>query len=176
MPAIENNYSQPGGKPVEIAYIGRKEIKQDTLCRTGVTWFGQFDIQTVEAVPASRLLKFPSVFIRADKLEEYMEALEDSLAEDDKEDDKEYETFDQESTTQDSPSLADAEKTSDPAEDEAREKAIEAIQAVIISLDQENPDHFTTRGKPKSEAVRTRMPDIEVSVEDIAEAFKSLEV
>jgi hypothetical protein len=172
MPAIENNYSQSGGKPVEIAYIGAKEIKHDTLCRTGVTWFGQFDVQTVEALPASRLLKFPSVFIRAEKLEVYMAALEDSIAEDD----KAVDTDAQESATQDSPSLVDAEKTSDPVEDEAKAKAIEAIQAVIISLDQENPDHFTTRGKPKSEAVRGRMPDVEVSVEDIAEAFKSLEV
>jgi hypothetical protein len=172
MPAIENNYSQPGGKPVEIAYIGRKEIKQDTLCRTGVTWFGQFDIQTVEAVPASRLLKFPSVFIRAEKLEVYMAALEDSLAEDS----AQIDDVSTEQVAQDSPSLVDAGKTSDPVEDEANAKAIEAIQAVIISLDQENPDHFTTRGKPKSEAVRARMPDVEVSVEDIAEAFKSLEV
>lgn len=172
MPAIENNYSQSGGKPVEIAYIGTKEVKQDTLCRTGVVWFGQFDIQTVEAVPASRLLKFPSVFIRAEKLEEYMEALEESLAEDS----AQIDDLSTEQVAQDSPSLVDAEKLPDTAEDEASAKVIEAIQAVIISLDQENPDHFTTRGKPKAEAVRARMPDLEVSAEDIAEAFKSLEV
>lgn len=172
MPAIENNYSQSGGQPVEIAYIGTKEVKQDTLCRTGVVWFGQFDIQTVEAVPASRLLKFPSVFIRAAKLEEYMAALEESLAEDS----AQIDDLSTEQVAQDSPSLADAEIAKDPAEDEASKKEIEAIQTVILSLDSENPDHFTTRGKPKAEAIRARMPDVDVSVDDIAEAFKGLEV
>jgi hypothetical protein len=171
MPAIENNYSQPGGKPVEIAYIGAKEIKHDTLCRTGVVWFGQFDIQTVEAVPASRLLKFPSVFIRAAKLEEYMEALEESLAEDS----AQIDDLSTEQVAQDSLSLADAEIAKDPVE-EASKKEIEAIQTVILSLDSENPDHFTTRGKPKAEAVRARMPDVDVSADVIAEAFKGLEV
>jgi hypothetical protein len=174
MPSIESKHVQTGGSPVEIAYIGTKEIKNDTLCRSGVTWFGQFDIQSVDPVAASRLLRFPSVFIRADKLEAYMEDLEESLAED---------GTDDEVADQDAPSLADADKTlstddaiPDPAEDGAKLKAIEAIQTVIISLDQENPEHFTTKGKPKVEAVRSRMPDVEVSADDVAEAYKGLEV
>ena len=174
MPALENNYSPQGGQPVEIAYIGTKEIKNDTLCRTGVVWFGQFDIQTVDPVAASRLLRFPSVFIRADKLEQYMEDLEKSLAEDGIDSDKPDQSSD-DSGQQSEPSLSDA-KAADPAEDEVKSKAIKEIQTVITSLDQENPDHFTTKGEPKVAAVRARMPDVEVSAADVTEAFKGLKV
>ena len=107
-----------------------------------------------------------------------MEDLEESLAEDGTDDEPDHEVADQ-----GAPSLADADKTlstgdvtPDPAEDEAKLKAIAEIQTVIISLDQENPEHFTTKGKPKVEAVRTRMPDVEVSADDVAEAYKGLEV
>lgn len=174
MPAIENNYSPQGGQPVEIAYIGTKEIKNDTLCRTGVVWFGQFDIQTVDPVAASRLLRFPSVFIRADKLEQYMEDLEKSLVEDGVGKDESDQSSD-DSGQQSEPTLSNGSTHESPG-NEAVTKNFESIQSVILSLDSENPDHFTTKGKPKVEAVRARMPDVEVSADDVAEAYKGLEV
>ena len=53
---------------------------------------------------------------------------------------------------------------------------VSEIKTVILSLDSENENHFTTKGKPKVEAVRSRMPDVEVSADDVAEAYKGLEV
>lgn len=166
MPEIENNYMPQGGEPVEVAYIGTKEIKEDTLCRTGIIWFGQFDVQTVGAAAAARLLRFPSVFIRGEALDKFKADLEKSLKE------SEEEVIATVSdATQDAPALADAIVTT-----EVDTKHLEAIQAVIISLDQENSEHFTTKGKPRVEAVRARMPDVEVTGDDVAEAYKGLEV
>lgn len=168
MPEIENNYMSQGGKPVEVAYVGTKEIKTDTLCRTGIIWFGQFDVQTVDAAAAARLLRFPSVFIRGEALDKFKADLEQSLEESDDEEEVIVTVSD---ATQDAPALADAIATT-----EVDAKHLEAIQAVIISLDQENSEHFTTKGKPRVEAVRARMPDVDVSADDIAEAYKGLEV
>jgi RecG-like helicase len=166
MPAIEAQHAQSGSNPVLIAYIGNKEIKKDTQCRTGVTWYGQFDVQAVDPVPASRLLKFSSVWIRAEQLEKYRESIEAALV-------KEAE---QEEVA---PKVSEPETEAEPdAESEVVDQAgadhLEAIQTVITSLDQENPEHFTGAGKPKIEAIRTRMPDCEVSAAEVTEAFKAL--
>lgn len=175
MPAIESKHENTGVHPVNIAYIGNKEVKNDTLCRTGVTWYGRFDVQAVDAVPASRLLRHPTVFIRAEKLDEYKTSIEESIMAGDDDQDKSSEP-------ESAPSMSDVgvsavdDQVADPAEAEAKAKVIEEIKTVILSLDSENENHFTTKGKPKVEAVRSRMPDVEVSADDVAEAYKGLEV
>ena len=166
MPAIESKHVQHGSQPVAIAYIGNKEIKQDTQCRTGVTWYGQFNVQAVDPVPASRLLKFPSVWIRAEDLDKYKESIEATLVEDEKEEVTASET---ESNT------APAEPEKEDATGESGVDRTEAIQTVILSMDQENPDHFTSGGKPKIEAVRARMTDCEISTAEVTEAWKKLD-
>lgn len=162
MPAIESKHVQHGSQPVAIAYIGNKEIKNDTQCRTGVTWYGQFDVQSVDPVPASRLLKFPSVWIRAEDLEKYKERIEATLKEDEK----------KESEAESNATLAEQEKV-DATEGTSVDQ-IEAIQSVILSMDSENPEHFTEKGKPKIEAVRARMPECEISTAELNDAWKQL--
>lgn len=166
MPQIESKHVQTGLSPVAIAYIGNKEIKKDTLCRTGVVWYGQFDVQAVDPVPASRLLKFPSVWIREDQLEEYLGNIEESLS-NDSDDEQEH---DQAADTSNDDSAEDEDEDSS-----SDAKKIEDIQTVITSLDQENSDHFTSNGKPKVKAIQARMPDVEISAADVAEAFSALE-
>lgn len=167
MPAIEAKHVQSGNQPVQIAYIGNKEMKKDTQCRTGVTWYGQFDIQAVDPVPASRLLKFPSVWIRADDLEKYKESIETNLVGEASQDDTTASEDERNSTS------AEAEK--EDAAGEAVTDRLEAIQSVVLSMDQENPEHFTDKGKPKIEAVRARMPDCEISTAEVTEAWKQLD-
>lgn len=177
MPAIESKHVTTGSEPVLIAYIGRKAEKKDTICRTGVTWFGQFDVQAVDPVPASRLLKFPTVFIRASQLEEYkkeiVQVLEGEALAEAAEAAETKKAEEQDKLASES---EEALKEKNPAEDEAKAKVIAEIQTVIQSLDSENADHFTTKGKPKVEAVRARLPELEFTADDVALAYKGLEV
>ena len=65
--------------PVKIKYVGKKEIKEDNVARTGVIWYGEGDVQTVPDSAAPRLLKHVDVWKLADDQDigEYEEAPEE---------------------------------------------------------------------------------------------------
>lgn len=50
-------------KNVSIAYIGKKEVKRDTVNGTGTVWFGHGDLQLYPAHLAARLLAHKAVWM-----------------------------------------------------------------------------------------------------------------
>jgi len=179
MPEIEKRYDEYSPM-VPVAYIGQKETKRDTLERTGTVWNGPGDVQMVDARPAGRLLRHPTVFIHGDKLEEYQQKLAEDLAEQgDVEDDSTGSVGDSQAEIQnptenpDTETTGTTEESGDAGSDE-KAKLLEDIQAVIMGLDQENPEHFTDKGKPKLDAVRVRMEGVDVESADVTAAWKAL--
>ncbi len=164
MPEINKQYDDLT-KPVPVAYIGKKASKKDTLCRSGVVWDGHGDIQCVDPRVASVLLKHKAVFIKAEDLEDFKKNMEASLAED-------LKNAANETTTQVADTSDETETDSGPSEEDLAK--LESIKGVILSLDQENEDHFTAKGNPKIEAIRARLEGVEVSAADVKAAHKEL--
>lgn len=164
----------PYTSPVAVAYIGNKEIKKDTIARTGAVWNGFGDVQTVDARAATQLLKFKSVYIRADQLDEFKKNLADQVS-------KTHET----GAAVDGVPVASSPDchggdgdTGDTGGDgqsaEYAEKKA-AIQTAILALDPDNKDHFFGNGSPKKGAVDALLPDgVEATKEEVAAVFAEL--
>lgn len=154
---------------VDIAYIGKKAKKKDTLTGSRTVWNGYGDVKSVDAVNAQELLQYPDVFVLAEKLDEHKKekAEADKLAE------------------EEAKAIAEAEeKARLEAEEAAKKKAedfepekIELIQKAIIELDPNNNEHFfKSSQKPKTKAVKAMMGEAgaEVTEEEVEFAFAQL--
>lgn len=156
----EKTYDELVGQ-VRVAYIGNKEVKKDTIARTGVEWFGFGDVQVVDARAASLLLRNKTVWCKAEDLPKVVEQIAKSAEE--------------------TPApAAESESESAPApqaepEDAADDAKMDALQKAILNLDQANPEHYTEKGKPRVEAVRALLPEgMDVSVSEVNAAYKAL--
>jgi len=154
----EKTYDELVGQ-VRVAYIGNKEVKKDTIARTGVEWFGFGDIQVVDARAASLLLRHKTVWCKAEELP----AIAEQIAK----------------AAEEKPAPA-AEPESAPApqaepEDAADNAKMDALQKAILNLDQASPEHYTEKGKPRIEAVRALLPEgMDATVAEVNAAFKAL--
>lgn len=148
-------------KPVAIAYIGNKEIKRDTIARSGAVWRGFGDVQTVDARAATQLLRFPTVYIRADELDEFKKNLEEQTQQD--------AAITEDTASGGEPASTEPESEFDPAR-------IAEIQNIIVNLDPENKEHFFGNGSPKKKAIDVLLPDeFEASKEEVAFAFAQMQ-
>lgn len=149
--------------PVNIAYIGNKTQKRDTVAYTGAIWSGFGDVQVVDARAASLLLKHPTVWCKQDQLESIKEKLKAGI------ENEAQQQAGQQAQQEADKAEADAEK---PQEDTAK---IEAIKSAILALDPTNPEHYTTKGKPKIDAVNVLMPeDLTADGKEVEAIFKAL--
>lgn len=51
---------------VKVKYVGLKPVKEDNVAGTGITWFGQGDVQEVPLTAWTKMAKHPDVWARAD--------------------------------------------------------------------------------------------------------------
>lgn len=164
----------PYTSPVAVAYVGNKEIKKDTIARTGAVWNGFGDVQTVDARAATQLLKFKSVYIRADQLDEFKKNLADQVS-------KTHEGEDTGAAVDGVPVASstdclggDGDTGGDGQSAEDAEKKA-AIQTAILALDPDNKDHFFGNGSPKKGAVDALLPDgVEATKEEVAAVYAEL--
>ena len=166
---------------VEVAYIGAKPTKTDTVANTGVVWEGFGDVQTVDARAASLLLKFKTVWVKPEQVNVLADSLQDQV---DAEEEKERlaEEAAKLAAEEEAAKLnaeIDAGNSANAGQDEQTDTAaklkVEQIQAAILGLDQSNTDHFTTKGAPKVNAVSLLMPEgVEVTSAEIATAFAEM--
>lgn len=144
---------------VELAYIGNKAEKKDTLARTGVVWYGFGDVQSVDRRAASILLRHKAVWCKESDLESVIARLNKSIKDD-------------EPATATAVVQAEPEKPTAEAVDEAK---LEAIQNAILALDTENEEHYTKEGTPRMAAVKLNMPaGMSVTATEVASVFESL--
>lgn len=137
-------------KPVAIAYIGNKETKRDTISGTGVVWDGFGDVQSVDPRAAGRLLRFKKVFVKAEQLAEIKAKLKAQAKED-----AEAKFAHAQAELARAQAAIDASAQMDDDDEGSEDSEILGkLVSAILSLDSNNPDHYTDGGKPKIDAVR----------------------
>lgn len=132
-----------------IQYVGNKPRKKDTVAGTGTIWSGKGDIQRVEHGPAVKLLEHPAVWQEAvsAQVADPLAAVAPVVA-----------------LVPDTP-VASGEGEGDPL--------VEAVKAAVLALDRDNAEHFTEKGRPRLEAVREAVP--EVNIQALNTAWKEIE-
>lgn len=152
-----------------LMYVGKKAEKPDTVARTGIKWIGEGDIKAVPMPQADRLLGHTDVWVEVDedgnrvtgpliKKKAAAPAPPDSVGT------SSGDTKDENIQKGDTGS---ADSTPDPD--------VVAIKMAILTLDRNNPEHFSEQGKPRVAAVRAAAPDIKVDTKLLTEAWKEIE-
>jgi hypothetical protein len=159
---------------VSIRYIGVKPLARGTVAnRKDIIWQGRGDVQDVDSMVAKRLLDFPTTFILAS----------DKWV---KNADMQVEAVETESSVVcggqiDTYGLADAVESAEDQEEALEEdkpeisynEREEGIIKAIKLLDPDNPNEYSSRGKPKVSAVNAIFSEIATAAE-IESAYKQM--
>lgn len=119
---------------VAVKFVGKTPQRRDNLCGTGTIWKKPGDIQLVNREQAEVLARYPDVW--------QIVAMDD---------DTQY------------PQLSEVRDRVQKQEGTREDGRQQEIIEVIRGLDRENPELWTTSGKPKTEAIREYIPNVSAS-------------
>lgn len=147
-----------------IFYVGKKEVKNDPLHKSGIRWHGFGDSHEIADNIAPEYLSHPDVWADEDGFNRLVQ-------------DVDVKNVDLSSVEPiDVKSQPESELTSEPEKpattvDNAR---IEAVQGAIMSLDINNPDVLTARKTPKVDLVREAASDDSITADEVKQAWAAL--
>ncbi|WP_020209039.1 hypothetical protein [Gilvimarinus chinensis] len=176
-------------KTMNVAYIGRKAVKRDTVCGTATLWSGYGDIQEVSHGVGTRLLRHPDVWVSEKAFkEQYPDELEQpvktptgqgfSLPASDSDFDEGGELDEQEEGGDEDTDI-DADNADNDTDTDGQDKSEDpqaaAIKNAILSLDQENLEHFSEKGNPRIGAIRAAASDESISPGQVKSVWASMQ-
>jgi hypothetical protein len=151
---------------VGVRYIGKKAVGLGTVAkRKDIIWQGYGDVQKVEPVAAKRLMDFPTVFIHEDdewvKNPQKAEVVSPQA---------------EEAPPAETVKRHGLEPVAKEEPEEEKpviqyDKRQEGITKAIRLLDEDNPEHYSSRGKPKVAAVNAIFSENATAAE-VEAAFK----
>lgn len=177
----------PPPKTRHIQFVGKTPRRRDNLMRTGLVWLPG-EVHMVTDDQAAEFIRYPDVWAEVDakgKLlaDQYLAACEKgnlpplllmvnapvSKKETPPDPDPDAEKQDQGGGDQKQNDAADS-----GGNEGKGDSGIDDVKAAILSLDRNNPDHFTDKGNPKVAAVREIAGD-GVSVAMLNQAWKEID-
>jgi hypothetical protein len=164
------------GKTIVLVYVGRKKVKTDTVCRSGIVWFGYGDAQEVPYSIASKLRKHPDVWVTAEEFKKFPEALPEKESKPAGEGFviRPKETLDSPGDDGDLDDDSDKDLDDGDSGGEASTGDLETIiKNAILSLDPDNGDHFGAKG-PKVAAIQAATGDKSITAKQVKPVWESM--
>jgi hypothetical protein len=160
---------------VELAYIGNRATKTDNVCGTGTVWIGYGDIQKVERKHVPEFLKHPLVWMLESDFQKLKTESASSVLIDKPLGDEQMPSAAPQAGLGDADSVLVDDQNKGEITDGTPPERIAVIKNAILSLEQGNPQHFsTTNGVPIVSAVRNMAGDETIAAADVRAAWNEI--
>ncbi|WP_339898277.1 hypothetical protein [uncultured Gilvimarinus sp.] len=171
------------GKTASVTYIGRKPSKRDTVAGSAYVWAGYGDTHEVPYSIATRLLRHKDVWVlEAEFKKMFPEKSPHDVAPVKSEGFKipaSVDDFDDDDQGDDQGDDSDGDQGDDQdAGDDQADDAGDSLDAVIknaiLSLETDNPEHFSKNNAPKINAVREAAGDTSITPDQVRAAWAQM--